>query len=75
MVKGIGKKFMHDTQYKHMENSDQSRGLPHPPRAALRSRRQIIALPRPEALPGAVRSTCAAHRGAPYSPRLRGGTR
>lgn len=31
MTRGIGKEFMDKTQYKYLEESDQSRGLPQPP--------------------------------------------
>jgi len=48
-MRGIGKEFMGKTQYKHLEESDQSKGLPQPPleRPHVEGR-ETLDLPRPE---------------------------
>lgn len=50
-MRGIGKEFMEKTRYKHLEESDQSKGLPQPPLELPQEEGQmIVALPRPEKL-------------------------
>jgi SagB-type dehydrogenase family enzyme len=47
-MRGIGKEFMDKTRYKHMEESDQSKGLPQPPLEQPPEEGQmIVALPKP----------------------------
>ena len=51
MARGIGKEFMERTQYRHLEASDQSRGLPQPPlELPPEAGRRLIPLPSPESL-------------------------
>ncbi|MGD2142321.1 MAG: SagB/ThcOx family dehydrogenase [Candidatus Bathyarchaeota archaeon] len=50
-MNGIGKEFMEKTQYKYMEASDQSKGLPQPSlELPLKKGRSIISLPDPKEL-------------------------
>jgi SagB-type dehydrogenase family enzyme len=50
-MRGIGKEFMEKTRYKHLEESDQNKGLPQPPLEILPEKGQmIVVLPRPEKL-------------------------
>ncbi len=51
LIRGIGREFMLETKYQHMEPSDQQKGLPQPPlELPADSRQEILALPNPEEL-------------------------
>ena len=51
MARGIGKQFLLETQYRYLDPSDQSKGLPQPPlELDYDHSRQAIELPRPESL-------------------------